>query len=596
MPLYEDIYLTARKQARRYLSDHPGEAGFLRVLSDEIGKTRPAGEYPLGLFEIPLKKIIGTCSDSRRASFAGNFLPLWAAKSEPAIKWMSLFRSHEKEGLQHPVLAHEYLGYYYILEGHKRVSVLRSCDAYSVSAEITRVLPAWDSGNDDIAVLYEYYRLCRNLPVRHMWFSRAGRLTSLLDEAKLQSDERTDAYTLLGDSFSRFRKRFHEGGYGAWPMTTGDAFYFYVQVFGLPSSAPINVLRENIAACSAQWRQDLSIPDGTLPPPSKGSALSHLVPVLMSVKPRTQATFAFAFEGTAESNETTRLHAIACRRLSLLRPDTPLRVRDGLPPDDSAWTAFEELLSETPRYLFVPSPSHMRLAWRASLLYPDTKVMHMHPEHPSKRLLATCWGRQWEPTLLAGALAGLLTRTFCIALVTAPDQLGIGQARAFAFGVSLTNPHARLLHYRRENPVWQHIRAGFAVSKADVAWLPPSADPQLASRSFPGVFACLCTLSTPDASPLDVVAAVAWHWSAFYLSLLDPKQQATTPDTGVAAIKNAPSCSGLAQGLLDLHLNEMLLTSGTRQMLGILRRQLEEGSLDAPDSQAFINNLSELEL
>ncbi|MCL2747049.1 MAG: hypothetical protein FWE59_00145 [Oscillospiraceae bacterium] len=623
MTNYEENYIAARRQARRYLSEHAGDSGLLPVLSTVLGSMRPAGEYRMGLFEIPLKKVVGTCSASRRDSFAGNFMPLWPHKGEPAHKWMSVYRSHDDEGLNHPVNAYEYLGYYYIEEGHKRVSVLKASGAYSVSAEVIRVLPAWDADDHDIAVLYEYYRHNRSLIVRHMWFSRPGRLRWLFAEAartvggddgpgkpggpdspgkpggvdipgglgrpississiSASGPNDTDgADEWLNHCFTLFRKRYHAEGFGEWPMTTGDAFYTYVQIFGLHAQTDDTALRVELTACATQWRLDL-LHLGASDPEGWVSSLSHKVPNIIAPKTR-PAAYAFAFEGTPHDNETTHLHSIARYRLSVQNPELYLPAREGLPPGDEAWPAFEALLSEGPRYLFVPSPTHARLAWRAALLSPDTTVVHMGAEHPPPRRLATCWGNTQEPALLAGALAGLLTRTERIAVVSSPGEQNLCQAVAFAAGASLTAPRAQLLYHERDGMSWGwgQIRAAFAVQKADIAWLPATADPLQSLRTFPGVYAHLCLLSEGDASILDIVAGAAWHWSAFYLLLSSGTPRDGIPNAEGATKENLRLRLGMSHGLVDLHLAHALLPAGALRLLSILRQSIASGELDA---------------
>ena len=49
--------------------------------------------------------------------------------------------AHMEEGIRDPIKVYEYLNWFYVVEGNKRVSVLKYCDAYSISAVVTRLIP-----------------------------------------------------------------------------------------------------------------------------------------------------------------------------------------------------------------------------------------------------------------------------------------------------------------------------------------------------------------------------------------------------------------------------------------------------------------------
>jgi hypothetical protein len=589
MATCDELYQAAYRQARRCAADAPEGAGRLPVLSERLTGRRSAGEYTLGVFDIPLKKVVGTCLPGRGPAFAGNFMPLLRPDSELATKWLAVCKAHHEEGLRDAIRVSEYLGYYYVMEGHKRVSVLKACDAYSVSAEITRILPSWEENDGDVAVLYEYYRHDRRLPVLHMWFSAPGRLTRLFEEeARLDRADAPDKRLLYG-RFVRFRQAYHAQGFTALPMTTGDAFYRYAEIFGLEEDPPPPVLRERLLVCARQWRYEAASTgeDGT-----EEERRASPAPALLGLKPRPPVLAAALASGPGEE-ETARMHGIALRRIALRWPELPLHIRAGLPPDDAAWPAFEELLAREPQFLFVPSPGHARLAWRAGLTLPDAAVVHMSPEHRPARRLSTCWGRPWEAALLAGALAGTLTETGRLAALTAPQREEIPDAWAFALGVSLTNPRAEVFHGEGRDG-WRNVKAAFAGHGADAAWLPARADRRMSGLWFPGVYARLCALSPADASEEEAWAVAAWHWSAFYLPLVEAALAglpAAGPFSGGPAVRRR---LGAADGLIQLHLAEILLTPGTRQLLSLLREALARGALRPPESPP--DNLTALKL
>ena len=61
--------------------------------------------------------------------------------TEFAFKWTALSDAQVNEGIRDPIIAYEYMNRYYVVEGNKRVSVLKYFDAVSVPGYVTRILP-----------------------------------------------------------------------------------------------------------------------------------------------------------------------------------------------------------------------------------------------------------------------------------------------------------------------------------------------------------------------------------------------------------------------------------------------------------------------
>ena len=143
-------YAKARKAAQKaYRQDMAaGRYPYLKVLDELLAFTPTEGENDLGLIEIPLKLVAGTKTSGRTKAFASNFMPLLEESSEFADKWTSLYQSHITEGIREPVIACEFMNSYYIIEGNKRVSVLKFSGAVSVSGYVTRIIPVQDGSRE----------------------------------------------------------------------------------------------------------------------------------------------------------------------------------------------------------------------------------------------------------------------------------------------------------------------------------------------------------------------------------------------------------------------------------------------------------------
>ena len=118
-----------------------GEKPTLQVLDDIMPEKGSYYEIPLGLVQIPTDQISGTKTHGRSNSFAGNFMPILQENTEFASKWSALSTSHIEEGIRDAIKAYEYMNKFYVLEGNKRVSVMKYHKAVSIMGDVIRIVP-----------------------------------------------------------------------------------------------------------------------------------------------------------------------------------------------------------------------------------------------------------------------------------------------------------------------------------------------------------------------------------------------------------------------------------------------------------------------
>ena len=139
---YSDYVQAAKIGKKDYQSKlMAGESPTREVLDDILHTTKSYREVSLGLVQIPLAQVVGTKTAGRSNSFSSNFMPILDPNSEFASKWMTLSTAQQEEGITDPIIAYEYMNKFYVLEGNKRVSVLKYYDAVSVMGQVTRILP-----------------------------------------------------------------------------------------------------------------------------------------------------------------------------------------------------------------------------------------------------------------------------------------------------------------------------------------------------------------------------------------------------------------------------------------------------------------------
>ena len=126
-----------------------GKYPYPQVLDEIFDESMAAGRVELGTINIPTEHIVGTKTGGRQNAFAANFMPLLGEGTEFAHKWISLCETNlSDEGIRDPIRCCEYMGRFYVQEGNKRVSVLKSFGAPSIPAVVTRIIPAWSQEHE----------------------------------------------------------------------------------------------------------------------------------------------------------------------------------------------------------------------------------------------------------------------------------------------------------------------------------------------------------------------------------------------------------------------------------------------------------------
>lgn len=209
-----------------------GKYPYLQVLDEILEDHMVAEREDLGLVEIPADQIVGTKSEGRRSAFAANFMPLMPESSEFAAKWKNLCEAHlGDEGIRDPVRCYEYLGRFYVLEGNKRVSVLKSYEAPTVTGYVTRLIPVW-SEDPAVRLYYEFLQFYHLTGLYAVSFTQPGSFVKL--QAAL-GFERGHVWTedekrWFLSGFSYFREVFLKLGGGSLPLTAADALLIWLKV------------------------------------------------------------------------------------------------------------------------------------------------------------------------------------------------------------------------------------------------------------------------------------------------------------------------------------------------------------------------------
>ncbi len=173
---------------------------YLEVLDDLVDESS-CKAVRLGHIDAPAELIVGTKTQGRALSFSSDFMPLLSEKSEFAVKWINVCRYHlSDEGINELPTAYEYLGKFYIAEGNKRVSVLKSYGAPFISLDVTRLQPP-RSERQAISLYYDFLDFYEHSKLYSLQFSKPeyyGRLLRCLGFEKDHDWTRSERITLIG--------------------------------------------------------------------------------------------------------------------------------------------------------------------------------------------------------------------------------------------------------------------------------------------------------------------------------------------------------------------------------------------------------------
>jgi len=201
------LYASVQDQAKQTVTRFQKESAdpYLVNMDDEVDDTAVSQKVDLGVLEIPVRQIVGVASPDPDMEYTYDFKPLAPDGSEFAEFWCQLYLDYLSDrGLAEPIACIEYLGRFYVVDGKKRVSVLKAHGEGRVRAQVTRWIPAYSA---DVQVK-QYYAFLNYFPktgLYQVFLSDAADFPYLQKEMGLAPDQVwTDAdryhflFTFLG--------------------------------------------------------------------------------------------------------------------------------------------------------------------------------------------------------------------------------------------------------------------------------------------------------------------------------------------------------------------------------------------------------------
>lgn len=567
-------YSQARRLAQKaYRQDMDARRNpYLQVLDEILPFVKTAGETDLGLVEIPLSRVVGTRTSGRTRAFAGNFMPLLPEESEFADKWCSLYRSHLEVGIREPVIACEFMNYYYIIEGNKRISVLKFTGAVSAPAYVTRIIPA-PGDTPELKIYYEYMDFYRVSGINTIYFSREGSFARLCELLGLEgrSQWSRDDRLSFSSAFLRFSKIYEEKGGAKLPLQPGDGFLLYLGIYGWDGmlKKSMDQLRKEI---SLLWPELESMAAGgtvrlvTQPEkPKETSFIKKLIPA-----PRPRLTVGFLYYGDTYSSGWTYAHDLG--RLYLgneMGDQITTRVYDGLRTDAEGGKAIEQAIADGCRVIFTTSVRFLDASIRVSIRHPDIRILNCSLNTYSGHM-RTYYGRLYEAKFLVGMLAGILTDCGKIGYIAEMPLVGTAAAiNAFALGVQMVAPDAKVLL------AWSSAKEGNAEQELKDAGVSLISGPEmLAPSRSPKPYG----LYRPQDGGGASLASSIWHWGKFYHRIIQTIANGNwARESQGAAGDSINYWWGISSGIIDV-IYSKTIPARSVQLMEMVKKQIVNGS------------------
>ena len=565
-------YLQAQKRGQKltHALQSRGEDPTLPVLSEIVPELNRLPQVPLGLVQISLEQIDGTATRGRTTAFARNFMPLLEADSEFAYKWSVLYENVLESGLRDPVLAYEYYNRFYIIEGNKRVSVMRTLDAVNIEANVTRILPEPED-SQRYRVYQEFLRFYADCGINFIYFKNEGcfdRLYALLGKKpgdKWTSDEITD----LQSCYHRFEQAYAPHTGAKQPLPVGDAFLVYLDVFGYADS---------VSKTPADFKKDIGKiwPEFVVAAANKPAALlnqpSEKQQTLLSSmlrRPPQVLRCAFLYNRSPQSSAWTYWHELGRKALE---KEFGARVETTFCENikqKQAETVIDNLAKEGYHVIFATSPVFLDACIRQSVAHPEVKILNCSLL-ASYHNVRSYYLRIYEAKFILGAIAGAMADNNMIGYIADYPIYGVpASINAFALGAQMTNPRAKIVlewsTIAESDPETLLSQQGVhIISNRDIS------APHMESRAF--------GLYHEKDGYIHNLAMPVWNWEKLYQGIVRSILSGAWTDEAIGNADRAMSYfMGMSTDAIDL-LCSQRVPPRVRRLVDLLHERIRSGA------------------
>ena len=578
-------YSAARKLGVKEYSKNisRGQTGYLPFLEGVLKNIEIIYELDLGIIDIPLKKIVGTYTYARSRSFASNFMPLLTSRTEFAQKWSNLCTAHINEGIRDPIKVYEYLNWFYVVEGNKRVSVLKYYDAYSIHGQVSRLVPKRDESDINISIYYEFMDFYKKTGINLIWFTKRnsfnqllGYLDGFVPDFKLAGMDKYKYFT--NSIYLPFRKVYLEHGGQKLPITTGDAFLEYITVYGMPDEMNDHELGTRLNGFIMELEQmsgNKTVDIQTMPIDNGENLITTLTTF---VRPKRTLKVGFVYAKDVNSSSWTYSQEMGRNHVNNVFGDSIITsFVDNVPETLEAYDYLKQLAIDGNDVVFVTSPALINATLKAALEFPETKFLNCSETHSFKHV-NTYFGRIYEPRFLAGIVAGAVTKSNILGYVgTNPIPGVINGINSFALGAKMVNPAVKVkvqwLNCWDNGKHAEMARDELIRQGADVI----SHHDTISNREFSKEYGVYSVLSGVDGNgnTNGYIAAPVWNWGVFYEKML--RNLINSRRLFGSEQKVINFWWGMDSGIVDFFYSKRLVPRETQKLLNFLKKMIING-------------------
>ena len=540
---YQEALKLGRKEQKKCIAE--GRFPYLPVLDEILEHQEIQTEQKLGLMQIPLEYVVGTSTRNRTYAFAANFMPILENGTEFSTKWINLAEAQVEEGIRDPIIVYEFLNRYYVVEGNKRVSVLKYYNADSISAIVTRKVPK-PSEEEEIKLYYELMKFQENTGINTLEFSHLGEAEQLVTQVGAEVPWDNETKERFRSIVYYFSLAYEENGGNRLPIKLGDAIATFVRVYGY--GAMLLMSREgfgrNIQKCWSEFavltekeRVDLVLN------PTEVQEKKHLLRHLLPFSTQKKFTVAFLYPKNAKESDWIYSHDLGRSYLEETFPEQISTICvEGVTEDDVEATLNDVILKGAD-IIFEVGPQMMKPSLKVALEHPEVKILNCSLNEPHKNI-RTYYARMYEAKFVSGMIAGALAENDKIAYVADYPIYGmIANINAFALGAACVNPRAKVYvdwSTRKDYDLDKFLSMHdiHYVSNQDMI------TPISASREF-GLYRYEDGIATNLIVPL-------WNWGVFYEKLIHSILAGAYESEGDAEVKALNYWWGMSAGVIDL--------------------------------------------
>ncbi|MBQ6384377.1 MAG: BMP family ABC transporter substrate-binding protein [Clostridia bacterium] len=432
---------------------------YLPVLEDKVPGLSQLSRLSLGVQSIPIERVVGSVSQGRSYAFASNFMPLLESGSEFAAKWDHLYESVIAQGVNQPITCLEYLGEYYVIEGNKRVSVMKAMDARDIDADVTRVYPA-PSDDPRHKAYEEYCTFTKESGIYTILFTKPGSYEKLLSLPGIRAGEtwQQEEVIALRKVYAYFRIAYNDMMKDKAVMQVGDAFLSYLIAFGYKDVRDEDM--ETTAAHIRLMANEFEVRDSKVklvmdPAPQQASG----IPLISSLFRPSKIKAAFLFNRDIEASAWNYWHNLGRLEIEEKLGDKVETVARVVPSRTDFEAEIDRLIQEGYTAIFATSPVMLNSCIEPALKHPEVKFLCCSLLS-SYNNIRTYYIRFYEAKFLMGLAAGILSRNGKIGYIADFPIYGVASAaNAFAIGARMVNPSARIYlnwtsatYFDAENP------------------------------------------------------------------------------------------------------------------------------------------------